>query len=99
MKSKRFNPRAFHSQRLEAKAIADGYCCLYGYLTLCRTRGERVKDMAANIDMGPTTIWHHLRRIKNNELTCPSHSDCLKPIIEEIKKDPPKRALKDDDWA
>lgn len=63
---------------------SEGYCCLAGYLRLCRARGETVPAMAANFGISPHNLWHHYRRLEKEKLKCQNFSDCLQPIIDEI---------------
>ena len=74
------------SEGVKAKIYSEGYCCLFGYLSLCKTRGETPKAMAAFIDKSPNIIWHHYRNLAAGKITCERKSDCLDSIIEEIKK-------------
>jgi hypothetical protein len=64
------------------------YCCVAGYLELCKARGETVKGMAETAGITADAIWYHLRNLKCGKTTCLGRSDCLRPIIEEIKKSP-----------
>jgi len=64
---------------------SEGYCCLHGYLRLCRARDEAVKDMAENIGLSKLALWYHYRELKQNRRPCMQKSDCLLPIIEEIE--------------
>lgn len=85
MKPKHVDPKAFHTQKLESKALAEGYCCIFGYLRLCKARNERVKDMAKFINMGPNVIWRHYRLLKAGEHMCKTRSDCLNGVIQTIE--------------
>jgi len=76
---------------LAAKVASEGYCCVHGYLRLCRARGESPKDMAENIGNSPHTIWYNYRKLAAGTLHCQNQSDCMLPIIKEIEKNPPKR--------
>jgi hypothetical protein len=64
------------------------YCCLAGYLGLCKARGETAVGMAEAAKVSPQTIWHHLRREKQGLVKCKGRSDCMLPIIEDVKKAP-----------
>lgn len=72
---------------LIAKITSQEYCCLHGYLRLCRARGETVKDMAANIGMSQDTLWYHYRKLDGtaNPPICMRVSDCMNPVITEIE--------------
>lgn len=77
---------------LMAKIYSEGYCCLSGYLRLCKARGETSIGMAENIGVSKFTIWHHERRLRDGKISCQKRGDCLCNIIQEIEADPPKRA-------
>lgn len=66
---------------LIAKIASEGYCCIPGYLRLCKARGEETKAMAANLNVSPDTLWYHLR--KNAQ--CQGFADCMKGVIDEIE--------------
>jgi len=76
---------------LAAKVASEEYCCVHGYLRLCKARGETPKSMAENLGVSPHTIWYNYRKLFAGNLTCAHHSDCMLPTIEEIEKNPPKR--------
>lgn len=71
-----------------AKISTEGYCCMHGYLRLCKARGENVPDMAKWLGMHRFTLYYHYRRLKNNQHPCQKLSTCLMPIIEVIENDP-----------
>lgn len=66
-----------------AKVLSEGYCCIPGYLRLCKARGENVTEMAKNLNVSPDTIWYHQRKSEK----CQGFSDCMGKQIEEIEKD------------
>lgn len=72
------------SESLLAKIQSQGYCCLKGYLELCRARGQKATDMAPYIGISEHTLWYHYRRLDAGKMTCKRFSDCLKPVIDEI---------------
>jgi hypothetical protein len=77
---------------LSAKVSSEGYCCLNGYLRLCRLRGETVEGMAKNIGMSADTIWYHYRKLDTelavpNAPVCMKQMDCMKPVIDIIESD------------
>jgi len=76
------------SHWLIAKIHSEEYCCLYGYLKLCKARGEKVVDMADNIGISPDALWYHYRRLEVGAVQCSRLSNCMKPLIEEIKGEP-----------
>jgi len=69
--------------------ISEEYCCLNGYLRLCRARGEAVKDMAANIGMSQDTLWYHYRKMDSTAggAQCMKFSDCMNTVITEIENE------------
>ena len=76
---------------LIAKITSEGYCCIPGYLRLCKARGESAVDMAKNLEISPDTVWYHQRKGES----CKNYSDCMKDVIDEIEKNPPVKAPKD----
>ena len=72
-------------RKILAPAIySQGYCCKWGYLTLCRVRGEKQVDMASflNIPKGVVKDGYYL--LKKKGYRCQNNSGCLSPVIEEI---------------
>jgi hypothetical protein len=69
------------------KVYSEGYCCMYGYLTLCEARGETPKQMGENLSVLPHTIRHHYRCLRKGERSCENKPDCLGPVIAEIKNE------------
>lgn len=74
--------------KILAWVYSNDYCCLAGYLGLCQARGETVKGMAEASGMSEDTIWYHLRKQRAGCVPCEGKSDCLTPIIEDMKKGP-----------
>lgn len=66
---------------------SEGYCCLYGYLKLCRERGEKPKDMAKNMGVAHSTIVYNYGKIADGRKshTCRKLPECLMPTILEIR--------------
>ena len=73
------------SEGLLAKIQSDGYCCLKGYLELCRARGQNSVDMGRFIGISEHTLWYHYRRLDAGKMTCKRFADCLQPVIKEIQ--------------
>lgn len=71
---------------LIAKVASEGYCCLRGYLVLCKERGETVQDMAKNIGISPDALWYHYRKFETASKPpgCMRQKDCLDSIIQEL---------------
>jgi hypothetical protein len=67
-----------------AKVASEGYCCMAGYLDLCKARGEAAPAMAKNLAVSKDTIYYHYRR----DHKCQNYSDCMQDTIQEIKKGP-----------
>jgi hypothetical protein len=78
--------RVFRQDKLAAKVSSEGYCCLHGYLRLCRARGENPRNMAEFMGLHRYTLYYHLRALKKGERPCQKYSSCMLPIIEEIEK-------------
>lgn len=74
--------------RLMPKIASEGYCCIFGYLRLCRVKGETRNSMAEWIGVSPETIKNHYRRLKRGEHSCQEYSECLIPVIEDIQNSP-----------
>jgi hypothetical protein len=72
---------------LAPKVFSEGYCCMHGYLRLCKARGEKIKDMAEYISVSASTLDHNYRMFNKGERSCKNYSDCMKPIIEEIERE------------
>jgi hypothetical protein len=70
------------------KVASEGYCCIYGYLKLCRARGETKKAMAEWSGIAFDTLKNHYRRLKKGEHQCQHYSECLRPVIEDIENPP-----------
>jgi len=73
---------------LLGKIANEGYCCIRGYLDLCATRKERVVDMAKFLDIMPSVVWFHRRKLASGECLCQKQKDCMQPLIKEIKENP-----------
>jgi hypothetical protein len=76
------------AQGLLAKIYSEGYCCMHAYLELCKIRGETPKSMGENIGSPTHTIRHHYRCAKKGERPCLGKTDCMKPILEQLKEKP-----------
>lgn len=76
-----------------SKIASEESCCPAGHLRLCLARGETPNGIAENLGLSPHTIWYQLRKLRKSEIKCQRRSDCMKGIIDEIKKNPPKRVL------
>jgi hypothetical protein len=69
------------------KVASEGYCCLYGYIGLCRARGETKAQMASWLKVGFWTMKYHFRLFNSGRHQCQGYSDCLKPIILDLRPD------------
>lgn len=71
---------------LNSKIASQGYCCLYGYLALCRERGETVKNMAKNIGISQDALWYHYRKFDYGAKPpkCQRVQECLDDVIQEL---------------
>lgn len=72
---------------LVARIHSEGYCCLNGYLRLCKARGEKPAEMADNIGMSADTLWYRYRKLDEGKIKCQKRGDCMTPIIDEIAKE------------
>lgn len=61
---------------------SEGYCCLHGYLKLCRHRKETHKEMANNLGVARATISYNYTQMCDNRKShrCQGKEDCMKPI-------------------
>ncbi len=79
------------AQGLLARIYSEGYCCLHGYLELCRRRGETPVSMGENIGLPAHTIRHHYRQSKKGKRVCENKPDCLCAVINELPENPTVR--------
>lgn len=67
----------------------DEYCCPYGFLKLCRLRGEKKPGMVLAYKINFWTLKHHYRLLKRGQHECQRYpSICLRPVIEDIQNSP-----------
>lgn len=79
------------NELLKPKILREGYCCMHGYLELCKARGETVITMAVNLELHPKgqerktreLIWREYRKNPH----CCGFKDCLQPVIQELKNE------------
>jgi len=76
------------NHNIHAKIASEGYCCMYGFLSLCKARGQTPSTMMPFLGLSRLTFYYHDKKLKNGVYTCSGKSDCLKPIIEEIAGPP-----------
>ena len=74
------------TDKLEARVASEGYCCISGYLRLCRARGEKVRAMSQWIDLHRYTLYYHFRELAKGNRPCMKRKDCMEPIIAELTK-------------
>lgn len=74
-----------NQKRLLPKIASEGYCCEYGYLKLCRARGETRREMAGFLGVKFRLIKHWYSLLKKGKVECQCYSDCLRPVIEDIE--------------
>jgi len=78
-------------------AIAsEGYCCIYGYLRLCKARGETKKEMASWLKISVNTLKTNYQLLSQGRHVCQKYKDCLEPIIQELEDpnpEPPSNTL------
>lgn len=65
--------------------LEEGYCCMYGYLRLCKHRGEHPSDMALYMGVASSTVRYHYTKIyedrKNHR--CQGEYGCMAPLFIE----------------
>ncbi len=69
-----------------SKIASEGYCCMAGYLRLCRARGEAVPSMADWIGMHRYTLYNHYRKLAAGKYPCQKKAECLEPVILDLEK-------------
>lgn len=67
------------------RIVNEGYCCIKGYLHLCKARGETPKSMGKFLQMSPGVIRYHYRLDKANPYKCQNHPECLQGVVSELK--------------
>jgi hypothetical protein len=69
------------------KVYSEEYCCLWGYLTLCRERGETYREMAGFIGVPYEQIRKAYRFLSRGKYACAKRGTlCLSPVIEDIQR-------------
>jgi hypothetical protein len=71
--------------RIFPKVASEGYCCMFGYLSLCRARGETKQQMANWLGINFWTVKYNYRCLKQGRHTCQKLEGCLKPIIDDLQ--------------
>jgi len=72
------------SNILFPKLVNEGYCCMHGYLGLCKARKETPVSMAKFFSIHPWAIRYHYRQQKLGRHKCQNHPDCLKGVILDL---------------
>ena len=80
---------------LEAKVMEQGYCCMKGFLELSAARGETPVQTMSFLGMDRTTLYYHLKKLKNGKYLCRNNRTasgtvgeiCLLPVIREIREE------------
>lgn len=64
----------------------EGYCCLYGFLTIEKLRGQTPESLAAYWGFDPSGYRYHYSRLQDEKRShrCCGAPDCLKPEIQLI---------------
>lgn len=73
------------SHNIHAKIASEGYCCVWGFLNLCKARGQTPSTMMPFLGLSRLTFYHHNRKLQNGLYTCEGKPDCLKETIEQIR--------------
>ena len=66
--------------------LDEGYCCVHGYIRLCKARGETRKGMAEFIGVPIRTVASNIYEYGCGNRPCQEHSDCMLPEIAKIEK-------------
>lgn len=71
-----------------AGVLSEGYCCIYGYLRLCKARGEKPEQMAENLGVTKKPIYRFYKLMEepNSRITCQRWKSCMKADIEAVEK-------------
>jgi len=72
---------------LAPKVYEEGYCCLYGYLTLCKARGESRKDMAFFLSIPKYVVRDGYNSLHKGVHRCLKGEGCLEKVIQELEND------------
>jgi hypothetical protein len=61
----------------------EGYCCMYGYCKLAKSRGETPETMAKAMGVSKSTIAYHYTKIADATRShrCKQSPDCMKPLF------------------
>jgi len=73
-----------YNHNLRAKTISEGYCCVWGFLALCRARNQSPASMMQHLGLSRLTFYYHDRKAQKGGYSCENRADCLKPVIGEI---------------
>jgi hypothetical protein len=65
---------------LEPLIDLEGYCCMHGYLKLCKFRGQKPEDMAKHMGVASSTIRYHYTMLVLNKKNhrCLGSGSCMK---------------------
>lgn len=72
------------SQDKVAPQIEGDYCCMKGYLDLCKARGQTHFSMAVFLGVRRRTVTYHYQKLRAGEYVCPGGEGCLREVIEAI---------------
>lgn len=72
-----------------SKILDEQYCCMHGYIGLCKARGETAAGMAENLNVPKRTVEHHRTLFDRGRHICQERHDCLKNVIAIIKEKGP----------
>jgi len=75
------------NEKLQMKIYNEGYCCPYGYLRLCRARGQTNGSIAKYQNLSIKIIQYNYRKVLSGGHKCQNLQDCLLPDIETIEKE------------
>ena len=71
---------------LKQKVAEEGYCCLRGYLDLCRSRGETPDSMGEFIEVAGSTIRYHYAQCRLTFVPkshrCKGAEDCMQYLCK-----------------
>lgn len=65
--------------------FSEGYCCKWGYLSLCQARGERQVDMAKFLNIPSGRVRDAYYFMRKGKYKCLANGECMRGVIEELK--------------
>lgn len=64
--------------------IEGDYCCVTGYVEVCRARGQGAASCAEHLGLPARTVQDYFRAVDNGTRSCRRLPDCMRPLCLEI---------------